>query len=68
MDDHQGKTWAEIVGEDKLMESRIGENRAAVMIASIDGMTATDVHATSFDGTYTDGQEITGANLHGHSR
>ena len=37
------------------------------MIASIDGMTANDVHVTSFAGTYTDGQEITGAEYNGIS-
>ena len=67
MDDHQGMTWAELVG-DRAMESRVGTvdaERTAVMIASIDGMTATDVHDTSFDGTYTDSQRITGANYMG---
>ena len=67
MDDHQGMTWAELVG-DRAMESRVGTvdaERTAVMIASIDGMTATDVHASSFDGTYTDSQRIPGANYMG---
>ena len=65
MNDSQGKTWAGIVG-DKAMESRVGPDRTAVMIASIDGMTAADVHADQdFTGTFMDGQQITGANYKG---
>ena len=64
MNDSQGKTWAGIVG-DKAMESRVGASNTVVMIASIDGMTATAVHDDGFTGTFRDGQEITGANYKG---
>ena len=65
MNDSVGKTWAGIVG-DKAMESRVGATNAPVMIASIDGMTATAVHATQdFAGPFTDGQMIADANYKG---
>jgi hypothetical protein len=57
MDDHQGETWAEIVGADKIMEMRIGATGGGtmrVMAASVAGMTAADVHS---DLTATGGTE-----------
>ena len=51
MSDQLGRTWAQIVGADNIMNSPIGteagNRRASVMVASIAGMTATDVHATT---------------------
>ena len=65
MNDSVGKTWAGIVG-DKAMESRVGATSAPVMIASIDGMTATDVQETGFDdGNFTDGGPVAEANYKG---
>ena len=58
MDDHQGKTWAEIVGAD--MEARIGAEFTVVKIASIDGLSATAVAALiagDSDG-FVDGDEF----------
>lgn len=56
MDDATGMTWAQIVGEDNVMMSRLGTDNTAVMIASIAGMTAADVHeALVTTGTYGDG-------------
>ena len=58
-------TWAEIVGAGKLSAKPLGTDRASVMVASIAGMTATDVHATELSATggtgagnmYADGDE-----------
>ncbi len=44
-DDHQGMTWAMIVGEDNVMSERIGTSNAVRMVASVSGMTAADVDA-----------------------
>ena len=65
MNDSTGMTWAQIVGEDNVMMSRIGADNASVPIASIAGKTATAIHADSFTGTFTDAQEITGATYEG---
>ena len=61
MDDSTGMTWAQIVGEDNVMMSRLADDNTEVMIASIAGMTATEVHASRFTGTFTNGQGILGA-------
>ena len=42
-DDHQGMTWAMIVGEDNVMSERIGAGNTVRMVASVSGMTAADV-------------------------
>lgn len=42
-DDHQGMTWAEIVGEANVMMKRLGQDNANIPVASIAGMTAADV-------------------------
>lgn len=42
-DDHQGMTWAEIVGEDNVMRERLGAGNAVRPVASVAGMTAADV-------------------------
>ena len=62
MNDHQGKTWAEIVGEDNLIEERVGTDNVNVKLGSIAGMTAATVNAAltatgGVDGgnTYADG-------------
>ncbi|MXY66887.1 MAG: hypothetical protein F4206_09255 [Gammaproteobacteria bacterium] len=44
-DDHQGMTWAMIVGEDNVMSERIGTGNPIRMVASVSGMTAADVDA-----------------------
>ena len=44
-DDHQGMTWAMIVGEANVMTKHLGTDNAAVQVASIEGMTA----STSID-------------------
>ena len=44
-DDHQGMTWAMIVGEDNVMSERLGAGNAARMVASVAGMTAAAVDA-----------------------
>ena len=46
MSDQLGQTWAEIVGADNIMNSPIGDRfeSASLMVASIAGMTAADVH------------------------
>ena len=44
-DDHQGMTWAMIVGEDNVMSERIGAGNTVRMVASVSGMTAADVDA-----------------------
>ena len=59
--DAQGMTWAMIVGEDNVMKMRLGTidasgaltpGNAEVSVASLEGMTATDVTATTLtDGT-----------------
>ena len=64
MNDHTGKTWAEIVGAAKISKMRIADTATTtkeVDVASIAGMTATDVHATALtsDGTYADGFQTT---------
>ncbi len=62
MNDAQGMTWAMIVGEDNVMKMRLGTidatsgaltaGNAEVSVASLEGMTATDVTSTTLtDGT-----------------
>ena len=41
-----GMTWAMLVGDDKLMDSPLGTDRASVKVASVTGMTASKVHTT----------------------
>ena len=77
MDDHIGETWAEIVGDDALMDMRIADketgNNKPVKAASIAGMTATDVHAndlsitggTASGATYADGTQTDGSMYRG---
>ncbi len=47
-DNHMGKTWAMIVGEDEVMMKRLGTANAEVPVASIAGMVAAD-SIDSFD-------------------
>ena len=58
MDDHQGKTWAEIVGE--TMKKRIagtGDTTTEVDAASVDGMTLTS--GQTADEEVNDGTQVT---------
>ena len=66
MDDHTGKTWAEIVGETSKMRIATSDTDTdEVEVASIAGMTATDVHPTDLTAmggvggtdTYADGTQ-----------
>ena len=43
MNDAESMTWAMIVGEDNIMKERIGTANAVRMVASVAGMTASDV-------------------------
>ena len=77
MSDQLGHTWAQIVGADNIMNSPLGTEtdaeRASVMVASIAGMTASDVHAEDLTATggvmegdtYADGHETLLANYDG---
>ena len=55
MNDATGMTWAQIVGEDNVMMSRLGEANMAVPIASIAGMTAATVMPKDTPTAGTDG-------------
>ena len=76
--DHQGDTWAYIVGSSKIIELRIapvGDTGGTTLVsaASITGMTATDVHTTALsatggadgDGMYADGFQQAASNYDG---
>ena len=73
MDTNLGMTWAMVVGEDKLMDSRLGDNNANVKIASVAGMTASKLHGTALsddggpagDGKYADGAITESSNYMG---
>ena len=73
MDTHLGMTWAMVVGEDKLMDSRLGLNNANVKIASVAGMTASKLHGTALSATggidngkkYADGNRTQNSNYMG---
>ena len=67
MNNAKGKTWAQIVGADKVMVMPIGLLRVSQKVASIAGMTAAKVCAPEviFPVTFTDGMEITAANYKG---
>ena len=54
MNDAEGKTFVQIVGEDKVMMSRLAEDNTNVPVASIAGMTASEVHADLTEDTYAD--------------
>ena len=66
-------TWAEIVGADKLSPQPLGDMFASVMVASIAGMTATDVHDVDLSATkgedggnmYVDGDQTKSAMYNG---
>ena len=64
MDDHTGKTWAEIVGDDALKDMRIADlmtgNSKAVKAASIAGMAITSVTGLTAGATITDGLQYAG--------
>ena len=49
MSNQLGHTWAQIVGADNIMNSPLGDMRASLMVASIAGMTATEVHVAEGD-------------------
>ena len=54
MENRQAKTWAMIVGEDDVMKMRIATTATdtdEVDVASVTGMTAADLHATSLTAT-----------------
>ena len=55
MDDHQGMTWGEIVGETNVMMMRLGAANAAIPVASIAGMTASSVNPDESDLSATGG-------------
>ena len=57
--DQMGMTWEMIVGKDNIMMSPLGQDRVSVPVASIMGMTASDVHAGL---TATDGEN--GSNMY----
>ena len=59
-DNHLGKTWKMIVGEDKVTMKRVGTNNAEVQVASIAGMAA----ATSL--TDSNNLDTTGAGAAGN--
>ena len=75
MNDHTGKTWAEIVGAAKISKMRITRavnTTEEVDVASIAGMTAEDVNANLTDmggvdsgNTYADGTQTTGSEYNG---
>ena len=59
MDDHQGNTWAELVGEANIKHERLGTDNARVMVASVAGMSAAmvnDSDLSSTGGTDEDGK------------
>ncbi len=60
MNDHQGKTWAEIVGASNIVDKRIAANGAtkAVKAASIAGMAAADVDSALTIGEHEDGVQF----------
>ena len=67
MDDHTGKTWAEIVGDDALMDMRIADadtgNNRPVMAASFADMARTSITDDALDAEATsasDGAQYTG--------
>ena len=68
-DNHMGKTWAMIVGEDNVMKMRLGTidgtgvltaGNAEVSVASLEGMTAADVSTTDLTTVNADGQTAAG--------
>ena len=68
-DNHMGKTWAMIVGEDNVMKMRLGTidssgaltaGNAEVSVASLEGMTAADVSTTDLTTVNTDGGTAAG--------
>ena len=73
MSDQLGHTWAQIVGADNLSPKPLGDARATVMVASIAGMTAINVHPTALTAmggedsgaTYADGDETDDAKYNG---
>ena len=58
MKDTTGMTFVQIVGEDKVMMSRFGVGNTNVPIASIAGMTATEVHSELTLEAYDDGANL----------
>ncbi len=56
-DDHKGKTWEMIVGADNVISERVGTGNAARKLASITGMTASEIDAdlTNTGGANSDG-------------
>ncbi len=62
MDDHQGETWAEIVGASNIVDKRIaladGGATKAVKAASIAGMAAADVDSALAIGEHEDGVQF----------
>ena len=73
MNDHTGKTWAEIVGAAKISKMRITratDTTEEVDVASIAGMTGTAVNSAltdsgGTDGKYDDGTQTDGSNYNG---
>lgn len=69
MDDHQGMTWAEIVGADNIIDARIGATGGGttpVKAASVADMAlGTTQAATAADTTETDGTQIAGVSYMG---
>ena len=75
MNDHQGHTWAEIVGAANVAKMRIAATDTTteeVDVASIAGMTGTDVNASltvdsgvNSDGTYADGTQTAASDYNG---
>ena len=74
MNDHQGHTWAEIVGAPNILDTRIAEGARtkAVKAASIAGMAGDDVNSaltdtdSDDDGTeYADGQQFANSSQDG---
>ena len=67
MNDHQGSTWAEIVGT--VVDKRIAEGTGtkAVKAALIEGQMGTDVHLTDLanTGEYDDGVQFPGSDQNG---
>ncbi len=69
-DDHQGMTWAEIVGADNVIDARLGTTSGGattpVKAASVADMTlGTTQTATAADDTETDGTQIAGVTYMG---
>ena len=71
-DNHLGMTWEEIVGTDNVMSERVGASNTSRKVASVTGMTATDLNTvltatggTNSDGKYADGSTTATSNYKG---